>query len=114
MSTSKHENFFLGKNFNGLIKLIVGHRINIKNPQGDEWYNALIEHINRRDIPESGKLLLESAINDDLESLKENIAIKNILIKSTEDLNIHQVDTQPKREPLTNLNLEKKLIMMKI
>lgn len=105
MKNENHDKYYSEKSVLGLIKLIVEHRTNI-NPLGDEWYNALIEHVNKRDISESVTVLVKSAINDDLESLKENITIKNILIKSAEELNIPQVEIQQNRKPLTNLNIE--------
>lgn len=106
MTTNKHFNFFSGKTYFGLIKLIVEHRTN-ENPLGEEWYNALIEHLKKRPIPESVKELIESAINDDLLSLKENIAINKILKKGTDELNIPQIETQHNTKPLANLSLEK-------
>lgn len=105
MKNENHDKYYSEKSVLGLIKLIVEHRTNI-NPLGDEWYNALIEHVNKRDISESVTVLVKSAINDDLESLNENITIQNILIKSAEELNIPQVEIQQNRKPLTNLNIE--------
>ena len=103
MTTNKYYNFFSGKTYYGLVKLIVEHRTN-ENPLGEEWYNALIEHVNKRDISENDKLLLESALNDNLDLLKENEAIQKILKKGPDEMNIPQPEQKVKSEPLSNLN----------
>ena len=103
MSMINYGNFFKSKTYYGLIKLIVEHRTNV-NPLGEEWYNALIDHLKVRVIPDSVRVLIESAISDDLETLKISPTIQMILQKDVEELNIPQPEQKVKSEPLSNLN----------